>query len=920
MPSTNQPTINPKLQKINKAREVIRGNRSLSITELNNLRKELENLDQFSYATEILLILIKEKEKQGHTFSLKDYHNLAKYIYKDSSLPSGFKFDKALNELITHDDLLVTGKCESLGLAGAIYKRKWQFDHQFRNLLLSQYYYKRGYNMWKYFIIGQDTDNKPDDESNDDGYTAINYAYICELMAVDKIEEFSKSTGLTDGIISNLNEAAETREYILARFIEDPAAVDPVLNKNAKKIVIEEGKEITKNDAWIIATIAEAFFGLFQYDKALKIIQLYTGMEGIKKWELRSFSQQIFSIAYLQLFIKKFYAEQVKNQVAGYEQLKPIAEKTNEKGINACLALFLGKQGTGASGDVEFNINKGGKLGLALSGGGFRASLFHIGVLASLAENDELKNVDIISCVSGGSIIGAHYYLKLKKVLEENTDNSIKKEHYIQLVKEMESEFLTGVQKNLRMRIFSNLQKNFKMIRDKNYSRSHRIGELYEKYFYRPLLGKEDIYMNDIFIQPKLEPGEDFSYSLDNWKRNHKIPQLVLNATSVNTGHNFQFTASWMGEPPGNIQPDIDVKPRLRRMYYEEAPDKYTKFRLGYAVGASACVPVMFHPMPMFDLYPGIDLQLVDGGLHDNQGIAALIEQECNNMIISDASGQMPTNEVSTQNEAAVFFRSDTILQERIRELQFLDIKERDYTTQINSLITVHLKNGLKAFPVSWKYCIDPPRPILYKDENTMNEDLLKFGVLHEVQSLLSEIRTDLDSFHDTEAYALMYSGYAQTNYELNKKNNEIAAGTEWDFLKIKDYMTIPKHAAKIRNILSTSKQMAFKALMVSKPAKIVMILLGLLLCIPLAYYVITFYNQPIFKYELTVKILFGFIITALAGYLLKSIAKFINYKSTITKLLTLIFIMIAGFIICNIYLWIFNGIYNRAGKLKEVK
>jgi predicted acylesterase/phospholipase RssA len=33
-----------------------------------------------------------------------------------------------------------------------------------------------------------------------------------------------------------------------------------------------------------------------------------------------------------------------------------------------------------------------GKVGLALSGGGFRASLFHIGVLARLAELDVLRH------------------------------------------------------------------------------------------------------------------------------------------------------------------------------------------------------------------------------------------------------------------------------------------------------------------------------------------------------------------------------------------------------------------------------------------------------------------------------------------------------------------------------------------------
>ncbi|TMP28955.1 patatin, partial [Pseudoalteromonas rubra] len=47
-----------------------------------------------------------------------------------------------------------------------------------------------------------------------------------------------------------------------------------------------------------------------------------------------------------------------------------------------------------------------GKTGLALSGGGFRASLYHIGVLAALAEQDQLRHIEVISCVSGGSIIG----------------------------------------------------------------------------------------------------------------------------------------------------------------------------------------------------------------------------------------------------------------------------------------------------------------------------------------------------------------------------------------------------------------------------------------------------------------------------------------------------------------------------------
>jgi NTE family protein len=51
------------------------------------------------------------------------------------------------------------------------------------------------------------------------------------------------------------------------------------------------------------------------------------------------------------------------------------------------------------------------KLGLALAGGGFRASLFHVGVLRELARRGLLGKVEVLSTVSGGSIVGALYYL-----------------------------------------------------------------------------------------------------------------------------------------------------------------------------------------------------------------------------------------------------------------------------------------------------------------------------------------------------------------------------------------------------------------------------------------------------------------------------------------------------------------------------
>lgn len=47
-------------------------------------------------------------------------------------------------------------------------------------------------------------------------------------------------------------------------------------------------------------------------------------------------------------------------------------------------------------------------IGLCLSGGGYRAAVFHLGALRRLNEFDILARLKTISSVSGGSIISAH--------------------------------------------------------------------------------------------------------------------------------------------------------------------------------------------------------------------------------------------------------------------------------------------------------------------------------------------------------------------------------------------------------------------------------------------------------------------------------------------------------------------------------
>src|SRR5215510_14415690 len=51
------------------------------------------------------------------------------------------------------------------------------------------------------------------------------------------------------------------------------------------------------------------------------------------------------------------------------------------------------------------------KIGLALSGGGFRASLYHLGLIRFLRDAGILSRVTHVTAVSGGSVVAAHLLL-----------------------------------------------------------------------------------------------------------------------------------------------------------------------------------------------------------------------------------------------------------------------------------------------------------------------------------------------------------------------------------------------------------------------------------------------------------------------------------------------------------------------------
>lgn len=568
------------------------------------------------------------------------------------------------------------------------------------------------------------------------------------------------------------------------------------------------------------------------------------------------------------------------------------------------------------------------KLGLALSGGGFRASFFHIGVLAQMAMLGLLRHVEVISTVSGGSIIGALYYLHVKKLLEEKGDETITDQDFVEIIQKIERDFFHAVRRNIRMRTFSNPLKNLRMSRA-NYSRSDRIGELYDRYFYRKVIDpdrKTPIEMRELKIRPD---GKDFYPRTDNVRRKAKVPILLINATTLNTGHNWRFEASHMGEPPriDDVAKDIDKNLRLRRPpSYEAIITKQQDVELGLAVAASACVPGIFHPLAISDLYPdNIRVQLVDGGLHDNQGIQGLIDEECTRFVVSDASGQMEDKHDPATGMLPVLTRMNTTLMDRVREEQMSRLFQQ-FNPKGSNVSFMHLLKGLPAKAVSWIGQDGKPAEEI-KTERQPKTTSRIFGVAESVQDLLSHIRTDLDSFTEIEAYSLMLDGYNMSQEELCKASSiekliSPVDNSKWNFLSIAPWVLDP--TTRYEKHLRVGGQRLFKPFRLSPILTIVTSCFAATILI-LFFILIKNELREFLSFSFKVSHLLIAVLVLLMGFIPKlsrmfKVLRFLRYPSEfLVRFIIRGLIPAIGSLFVNIHLWIFNPIFLQKGKVKRL-
>jgi predicted acylesterase/phospholipase RssA len=577
---------------------------------------------------------------------------------------------------------------ETLGVAGAVERRFYEIDLRSEHLERALGHYRRGH---KFDSAAAYAPRQ--------GYPGINAAYLLDLLA-----SLDDHAPLRD----RAAQAAERRAEAMSLRTALASGLEPQI-----------GPHPARDDYFLIVTAAEAHLGMTSFNRAHELLILAADIRKDEGWQLETTGRQLAGLLRLQ---------------AGEKPLPP-------EGLKALAALFGDRTPALLSAIV-------GKLGLALSGGGFRASFFHLGVLARLAELDLLRYVEVLSCVSGGSLVGAAYYLELQRLYASKLDADISRADYVLLVESLSKRFREGVQRNIRTRVLLNPVDNFAMLSGA-LSRTVRAGALYERYLYSQAT-PVDHSISDLKINPMgTSDDQTFSPWRDNWGRSAKVPVVVFNATTLNTGHNWQFTAKGMGEPPAQGSTDIDSNDRFERAEYAAFPPTLQQVPLGLAVGASACVPGIFEPVELRDAYGGYVVRLVDGGVHDNQGASALLEQGCTAIIVSDASGQMSLETTPSGDAAGVVLRTNSVLQARVREALYMDLRSRERGKLLRSLGFLHLKLGLDSRVV----------PVGGAAASVHDSTPTRYGVSRAVQERLAALRTDLDAFSDLEADMLMTSG-----------------------------------------------------------------------------------------------------------------------------------------------------------------
>jgi len=394
-------------------------------------------------------------------------------------------------------------------------------------------------------------------------------------------------------------------------------------------------------------------------------------------------------------------------------------------------------------------------IALCLSGGGFRAALFHLGALRRLHELGILRRLTWLSSVSGGSILAGHLATCMARA---GLQNSLA---FPDWSKNVVDPFHAFAARDLRtVPVLAHLLWNWIWPQA-------RVRHLERRYRRR---------LTDLRISDLPES-----------------PTFVLCAADLTFGVNWIFSRTRVGD--------------YQAGYIKDG----TSWPLARAVNASACFPPLFGPMlvgaPAADYREGdyrapdrqrllMTLALTDGGVYDNMGLEPVWD-EAAYVLVSDCGAPFD------------FHVGHSLLNRLLRYTAVVTSQTR--ALRVRKLISDwKLESPCKRYDGSyWRITsafTDARRKEL-SDGGGYSQSL--------VSGVIAHIRTDLDAFTAAEMRVLENHGYFTADYSVRRHVPAlVAAGSlppaapypEWmDEAKVRDALRSSHRRVSLSRFMQTT-------------------------------------------------------------------------------------------------------------------
>jgi predicted acylesterase/phospholipase RssA len=375
--------------------------------------------------------------------------------------------------------------------------------------------------------------------------------------------------------------------------------------------------------------------------------------------------------------------------------------------------------------DPTVPVQKMAHLTLALSGGGFRATLFHLGVLRRLRDCDCLERVKIVTAVSGGSIVAAHLARHWREYTGD--DDSFEK---------AAEQLIKFTQSDLRGRLIRRFICSWLLVVPRLAGRMT---------FARTMSAALDgLYEKDSLAVLTTAGG----------------PAFHILATSLTTGAQCKFTSDGFAWYEDGVE---------RCIHHDSLP-------LSIAVSASAAFPPLFPAVPITAQMLAADESqmpnaqyLTDGGIFDNLGLQEALRVSGTNsddpehyrLIVSDAGGNFDWTLGKTYGAIlARNVRATDILMDRVSKL-------------IPELILA------RSSPVCHIFI---GKELTKKDEATaLSSQVQRFArnIRTDLDAFsVGEVNTLIRHGYSSAAYALRGAGIADTSKPCNWRAEKTPGGS----------------------------------------------------------------------------------------------------------------------------------------------